>query len=61
MRQVVLAAAVTVLGVFPLLKDVFWVGLAVSVKGGLTSDTIVAMVPLPVLYATIHRLKPARI
>jgi len=59
LRPVVLAAATTVLGVIPLLQDVFWVGLAVAVMAGLTFGTIVTMILLPVLYATIYRLKPA--
>ena len=35
LRPVFLAAATTVLGVTPLLKDVFWVGLSVTIMAGL--------------------------
>ena len=35
LRPVVLAAATTVLGVVPLLQDVFWVGMAFTIMAGL--------------------------
>jgi multidrug efflux pump subunit AcrB len=56
LRPVVLAAGTTVLGVIPLLQDVFWVGLAVTVMVGLTFGTILTMVLVPVLYATLYKL-----
>jgi multidrug efflux pump subunit AcrB len=59
LRPVVLAAATTVLGVIPLLQDVFWVGLAVTIMAGLSFGTVLTMILVPVLYATIYRLKPA--
>jgi multidrug efflux pump subunit AcrB len=54
---VVLAAATTVLGVIPLLKDAFWIGLAVTVMAGLTFGTILTMILVPTLYATLYRLR----
>ncbi len=54
LRPVALAAATTVLGVVPLLPDVFWVGLAVTVMGGLTVGTVLTMILVPVFYATVH-------
>ena len=57
LRPVTLAAATTVLGVAPLLQDVFWVGLAVTVMAGLTFGTVLTMVLVPVLYATVYGLK----
>ncbi len=63
LRPVVLAAATTVLGVMPLLQDVFWIGLAVTLMVGLTFGTILTMVLVPVLYATLYKLpspKPAK-
>jgi len=35
LRPVMLAAGTTVLGVIPLLQDVFWIGMAVTNMGGL--------------------------
>jgi multidrug efflux pump subunit AcrB len=58
LRPVFLAAATTVLGVIPLLPDVFWAGLAVTVMAGLTIGTIFTMVVVPVLYATFYRIRP---
>jgi len=57
LRPVALAAATTVLGVLPLLPDVFWIGLAVTLIGGLTVGTVLTMVMVPVLYATFHGVK----
>jgi len=54
---VVLAAATTVLGVIPLLQDVFWIGLAVTVMVGLTFGTILTMILVPVFYATLYGLE----
>ncbi len=57
LRPVALAAGTTVLGVIPLLQDVFWIGLAVTVMAGLTFGTVLTMVLVPVLYAVLYRLK----
>ncbi len=56
LRPVVLAAATTVLGVIPLLQDVFWIGLAVTIMAGLTVGTILTMVLVPVLYTVLFRI-----
>ncbi len=58
LRPVVLAAATTVLGVVPLLQDVFWVGLAITIMAGLTAGTVLTLVLVPVLYAIFYRLDP---
>lgn len=54
LRPVALAAATTVFGVIPLLPDVFWIGLAITLMGGLTVGTLLTMILVPVLYATFH-------
>ena len=54
--SVVLAAATTVLGVIPLLQDVFWIGMAVVIMAGLTFGTMLTMVLVPVFYATLFKL-----
>ena len=59
LRPVSLAAATTVLGVVPLLQDVFWVGLSVTVMAGLSFGTVLTMILVPLLYSTIFKLKPA--
>ena len=57
LRPVVLAAATTVLGVIPLLQDVFWVAMAVTIMFGLAFGTVLTMVVVPVLYAILFRLR----
>ena len=51
------ATATTVLGVIPLLQDVFWVGLAVTIMAGLTFGTMLTMVMVPVFYAVVFGVK----
>ena len=61
LRPVMLAAATTVLGVIPLLKDLFWVSMSVTIMAGLTFGTVLVMILVPVLYATLCRIpSPAR-
>ncbi len=55
-RPVVLGAATTVLGVMPLLQDAFWVSMSMVIMAGLTFGTVITMVLVPVLYATLHRI-----
>jgi multidrug efflux pump subunit AcrB len=58
LRPVILAAATTVVGVIPLLQDVFWVSMAVTIMVGLTFGTLLTMVVVPVLYVTLYRIHP---
>jgi len=58
MTPVLLAAGMTVVGVLPLLKDVFWVGLAATLMSGLAFGAMVTLVMVPVIYATLSRIKP---
>ncbi len=55
LRPVVLAAATTVLGVVPLLQDVFWIGLAVTVMAGLAFGTLLTMILVPILYSIFYK------
>lgn len=56
LRPVALAAATTVLGVVPLIQDPFFVGLAVTIMAGLAFGTVLTMLVVPTLYATIYGL-----
>ncbi len=56
LMPVILAAATTVLGVMPLLQDIFWVSMAVTIMAGLTVGTMITMIIVPVLYATLFRV-----
>ncbi len=57
LRPVILAAGTTVLGVIPLLGDVFWVSLAVVIMFGLAIGSLITMLLVPTLYAMLYRLK----
>ena len=57
LRPVVLAAATTVLGVIPLLQDVFWVGMAITIMAGLTFGTMLTMIVVPVFYCMFYKVK----
>ncbi len=57
LRPVGLAAATTVLGVIPLLQDVFWIGMAVTIMAGLSFGTLLTMALVPVLYAMLHGVR----
>ena len=56
LRPVVLAAATTVLGVVPLLQDVFWVGMAITIMAGLAFGTVLTMLVVPVLYCSFFKI-----
>jgi len=56
LRPVVLAAATTVLGVVPLLQDVFWVGMAIAIMAGLTVGTFLTMFVVPALYCMFFKV-----
>jgi multidrug efflux pump subunit AcrB len=58
LRPVALAAGTTVLGVIPLLQDVFWVGLAITLMAGLSFGTLITMFLVPVIYSILYRVKP---
>ena len=57
LNPVINAAATTVLGLAPLLRDVFWISMAVTIMFGLTFGTILTMVVVPVLYALLYKVK----
>lgn len=52
------SAATTILGVIPLLQDVFWISLAVTIMFGLAFGTILTMLLGPVFYCILYRIKP---
>ena len=56
LRPVANAAATTIFGMAPLLTDVFWYSMAITIMAGLLFGTILTMVVVPVLYATLYRI-----
>ncbi len=57
-RPIALAAGTTVLGVVPILPDVFWNAMAASIMGGLAVGSILTIVLFPTFYATLHGIRP---
>ena len=57
LRPVMMAAATTILGMAPLFPDAFFVSMAVTISFGLGFATLLTMVVVPVLYATIYRIE----
>ena len=55
LRPVVLAAATTILGLFPLLKDVFFVNMSITIMAGLGFATVLTLIVVPGLYFLMRR------
>lgn len=63
MRPVVLAAATTILGLIPLLSDVFFENMSVTIMAGLGFASLLTLTVVPTLYAVffkIHRSAESR-
>lgn len=56
MRPVCMAAITTVLGMIPLLPDVFFRAMAVTIMSGLTFATILTLIVVPVLYTILYKV-----
>ncbi|WP_318473487.1 efflux RND transporter permease subunit [Photobacterium leiognathi] len=56
-RPVCMAAITTVLGMIPLLPDVFFKPMAVTIMFGLSFATVLTLIVVPVLYRLFHKLK----
>ena len=57
-RPVVLAALTTVLGMLPLLTDVFFKDMAIAIMFGLSFATVLTLIVVPVLYSIVYRTRP---
>jgi multidrug efflux pump subunit AcrB len=56
MRPVMLAAATTILGLIPLLSDVFFVNMSVTMMAGLGFASILTLIVVPTLYCIFFRI-----
>jgi multidrug efflux pump subunit AcrB len=59
MRPVMLAAATTILGLIPLLSDVFFVNMSVTIMAGLGFASVLTLIVVPTLYAVFFRIRQA--
>jgi multidrug efflux pump subunit AcrB len=60
LTPVSMAAATTILGMIPLLKDAFFVSMAVTIMFGLGFATVLTLVIVPVFYAIVFRIPNER-
>ncbi len=58
LRPVAMAAATTVLGMLPLLTDIFFVSMALAIIFGLSFATLLTLVVVPTLTATFYGVHP---
>jgi multidrug efflux pump subunit AcrB len=59
MRPVMLAATTTILGLIPLLSDIFFVNMSVTIMAGLGFASILTLIFVPTLYAIFFKIKKA--
>jgi len=57
LRPISLAAITTVAGMAPLLSDVFFQSMAVTIMGGLALSSLLSLLSIPVFYAIAHGKK----
>ena len=57
MRPVILAAATTILGLIPLLSDVFFVNMSVTIMAGLGFASLLTLTVVPTLYAMFFGIR----
>ena len=57
LRPILLTASAAILGMIPIMEDVFWGPMAYTVIGGLAGATLLTLLFLPALYVTWFRIK----
>jgi len=60
LRPILLTAAAAILGMIPIMGDVFWGPMAFAIVGGLAGATLLTMLFLPALYVTWFRIQEPR-
>jgi multidrug efflux pump subunit AcrB len=58
LRPVVLAAVTTILGLIPLLSDLFFVNMSITIMAGLGFATVLTLIFIPTLYSLLFKIKP---
>ena len=57
-RPILLTAAAAILGMIPIMHDVFWGPMAYAIVGGLAVATVLTLIFLPALYVAVNRIRP---
>ncbi len=57
LRPVVLAAVTTILGLIPLLSDVFFVNMSITIMAGLGFATVLTLIFIPTLYSIMFKIE----
>jgi multidrug efflux pump subunit AcrB len=60
LRPIMLTAAAAILGMIPIMHEVFWGPMAYAVVGGLAGATLLTMLFLPALYVAWFRIREPR-
>ncbi len=58
LRPILLTASAAILGMIPIMSDVFWGPMAYAIAGGLAGATLLTLLFLPALYVIWFRVKP---
>lgn len=58
LRPILLTASAAILGMIPIMSDVFWGPMAYAIAGGLAGATLLTLIFLPSLYVIWFRVKP---
>ncbi len=58
LRPILLTASAAILGMVPIMSDVFWGPMAFAIAGGLAGATLLTLLFLPSLYVAWFRVKP---
>jgi multidrug efflux pump subunit AcrB len=58
LRPVLLAAVTTILGLIPLLSDLFFVNMSITIMAGLGFATVLTLIFIPTLYSFFFKIKP---
>ena len=56
-RPILLTAAAAILGMIPIMHDVFWGPMAYAIVGGLAIATVLTLLFLPALYVAVYRIR----
>ena len=59
-RPIMLTAAAAILGMIPIMHDVFWGPMAYAIVGGLAVATALTLVFLPALYVAVNGIREKR-